>query len=407
MPAERVAERLGLDALLRRQRTADLLLHDPERELELQARELDRLAVPQAPRCRGDDERAPRRGREEGLGSLPFEPQVVDDDERPPIVQRPAQPAARGPHGRVATVVELLEERLEHVVERGIQRVHVDDPVRERAARRVVRDVREEVGLADARLAVDVHDPALLRGGEHGAGLARPVDVIRVAARPAVERNGEGDRIGDLTQPVQQRAVDALEPDLQVDVVAGDDDAVADVAADGDAPRARRSHQCPSVWTWSPVMIVEPETSRPDRDRALAGGGDDVRRLRLLPDLRQVGLELLVLLEQLAQLDTQRPERVLVLGVRGDLLDRLLGGGLLLDPRLQPFPELLGVVRRLVPDHVGGLARDFLAGLHHVRQERREEAGQSDDLHWRPPDASEAVFLCQAARFLTPRGQES
>ena len=199
--------------------------------------------------------------------------------------------------------------------------------------------------------------------------------MIRVAARPRVDRNGEGDRIGDLTEPVQKRAVDALELDLQVDVVAGDDDAVADVAADGDAPRARRSHQCPSVWTWSPVMIVEPDTSPPTATERSPEAVTTFAALRLLPDLRQVGLELLVLLEQLAQLDLECPERVLVLGVRGDLLDRLLGGGLLLDPWLEPLPELLGVVRRLVADHVGGLARDFLAGLHDVGQERREEAG--------------------------------
>ena len=89
MPAERVAERLGLDALLRRQRTADLLLDDRERELELQARELDRLAVPEAPRGRRDDERATRRRREDGLRLLPLEPEIVDDDERAPVAAAP------------------------------------------------------------------------------------------------------------------------------------------------------------------------------------------------------------------------------------------------------------------------------------------------------------------------------
>ena len=241
MPAERVAERLGLDALLRRQRTADLLLDDRERELELQARELDRLAVPEAPRGRRDHERATRRRREDGLRLLALEPEIVDDDERAPVVQRASQAAARGPHGRVAAVVELLEERLQDVVERGVQRVDVDEPVRERGSRRVVRDVREQVRLADPRLAVDVHDSACLRGGEDDAGLALTIDVLRVAARPRVDRNGQRDRVGDLTEPVQQRAVDSVEPDLQVDVVAGDDDAVADVAADDDAPLARRA----------------------------------------------------------------------------------------------------------------------------------------------------------------------
>ena len=177
MPAERVAERLGLDALVRRQRTADLLLDDREPELERQARELDRLAVPDGPRRRRDDERAARR-REDGLRFLPLEPKVVDD-ERPPVFQRPSQAAARRPHGRVTAVVELLEERLQGVVERSIQRVDVRDPVRERASGRVVRDVREDVRLADARLAVDVDDPALLRGGDDGAGLALAIDVIR------------------------------------------------------------------------------------------------------------------------------------------------------------------------------------------------------------------------------------
>ena len=86
MPAERVAERLGLDALLRRQRTADLLLDDRQRELELETRELDRLTVPQAPRGRRDDERAPRRGREHRLRLLAFEPEIVDDDERAAVV---------------------------------------------------------------------------------------------------------------------------------------------------------------------------------------------------------------------------------------------------------------------------------------------------------------------------------
>jgi hypothetical protein len=125
----------------------------------------------------------------------------------------------------------------------------VKDPVRERASRRIVRHVREQVRLADPRLAVDVDDAALLRGGENDAGLTLPIDVLRVAARPRVDRNGQRDRAGDLTEPVQQRTVDSVELDLHVDVVAGDDDAVADVAGDGDAPRARRGHQGRSVWT--------------------------------------------------------------------------------------------------------------------------------------------------------------
>ena len=101
MPRERRAERLGLRALVRCQRTPDLLLDDRQGELELEARELDRIAVPQAPRRRGDDERAPRRGREHGLRVLPFEPQVVDDDERAAVAATPSE-ACSGTGGRPA-----------------------------------------------------------------------------------------------------------------------------------------------------------------------------------------------------------------------------------------------------------------------------------------------------------------
>ena len=167
--------------------------------------------------------------------------------------------------------------------------------------------------------------------------------------------------------------------------------------------RARRSHQDWSTLTWSPVMIIEWDTSPPTATErpeavttfaALASPQIFVRSA-LSASSSSSSFEL----------DLERPERVLVLGALGDLLDRLLGGRLRLDPGLELLPELLRVGRSLLADHVGGPSRNLLPRLHDVRQERREKAGQGCDLHWRPPDASEGVFCVKQRVFLTPRGR--
>ena len=106
--------------------------------------------------------------------------------------------------------------------------------------------------------------------------------------------------------------------------------------------------------------------------------------LALLDQRAEVGREGRVVGEHLLELDAEGRLGVGVVGRGGHVLDRLLGGRPLLDGRVEPVPDLLGVLPGRRRRRIDDIAGDLLDLAEEARQERGQELDEQD-LHRRSP----------------------
>ena len=131
--------------------------------------------------ARRNDEPGPRGGVDELFQILPVQPNVVDEDQRPPVLKRAAD-LCRGRLADLVALVVRVEDLLLHVRGRLLTGGEVDDAVGEGGGRRMICGGSKEGRLADAGVAPDLDGKSAVERREISANSAcRP-------NRPRIDR---------------------------------------------------------------------------------------------------------------------------------------------------------------------------------------------------------------------------
>ena len=141
----------------------------------------------QASLARRDDEPGPRGGIDELFQFLPVQPNVVDQDQRPPVLKRAAD-LGRGRLADLVALVERVEDLLLQVRGRLLTGGEVDDAVGEGGGRRMICGGSKEGRLADAGVAPDLYGKSAVERREDLGQLR--LSAEQAAHRPRPEEYG-------------------------------------------------------------------------------------------------------------------------------------------------------------------------------------------------------------------------